>query len=67
MIAGKDLLLYHGRKNTVCKKEHYIPQFSMRPFEIAKGFCLTVNLEADTLEAKEKKTGNYYNNSKISN
>ncbi|VXC90372.1 hypothetical protein BACI71_90311 [Bacillus mycoides] len=39
----------------------------MRPFEIAKGFCLTVNLEADTLEAKEKKTGNYYNNSKISN
>lgn len=48
------------------KKEHYIPQFSMRPFEIAKGFCLTVNLEADTLEAKEKKTGNYYNNSKIS-
>jgi hypothetical protein len=38
----------------------------MRPFEIAKGFCLTVNLEADTLKAKEKKTGNYYNNSKIS-
>ncbi|PFH71650.1 hypothetical protein COI61_25230 [Bacillus cereus] len=28
----------------------------MRPFEIAKGYCLTVNLEADTLEAKEKKT-----------
>lgn len=28
----------------------------MRPFEIAKGFCLAVNLEAATLEAKKKKT-----------
>ncbi|ENQ3113130.1 DUF4238 domain-containing protein [Bacillus cereus] len=55
----------------------------MRPFEIAKGFCLTVNLEADALEAKKKKTeyimqeidlyevknaaGNYVNRNEIEN
>ncbi|MEE3950120.1 DUF4238 domain-containing protein [Bacillus wiedmannii] len=40
------------------RKEHYIPQFSIRPFEISGGFCLTVNLKASPLGVLQKKTEN---------
>ncbi|KAB2425281.1 MULTISPECIES: DUF4238 domain-containing protein [Bacillus cereus group] len=40
------------------RKEHYIPQFSIRPFEISHGFCLTVNLRATPIEILQKKTEN---------
>jgi hypothetical protein len=32
-------------KKQYTKKEHYIPQYSIRPFEIEKGKCLVANLE----------------------
>ncbi|WP_117161196.1 DUF4238 domain-containing protein [Paraliobacillus sp. X-1268] len=38
------------------KREHYITQFSIRPFEITKGLCLTVNLKATPLEILHKRT-----------
>lgn len=40
------------------RKEHYIPQFSIRPFEIFDGFCLTVSLKATPFEILQKKTEN---------
>lgn len=47
-----------AEKKEFVKKQHYIPQFSIRPFEITKGYCLTVNLETNPFEISEKKTEN---------
>ncbi|MBG9749532.1 hypothetical protein ABD81_30010 [Bacillus thuringiensis] len=47
-----------AEKKEFVKKQHYIPQFSIRPFEITKGYCLAVNLETKPFEILEKKTEN---------
>ncbi|MDA2385622.1 DUF4238 domain-containing protein [Bacillus cereus] len=47
-----------AEKKEFVKKQHYIPQFSIRPFEITKGYCLTVNLETNPFEISENKTEN---------
>ncbi|PFL59597.1 hypothetical protein COJ27_23715 [Bacillus cereus] len=47
-----------AKKKDFTKRQHYIPQFSIRPFEITKGYCLTVNLETNPFEISEKKTEN---------
>ncbi|MCU7679352.1 DUF4238 domain-containing protein [Bacillus thuringiensis] len=47
-----------AEKKEFVKKQHYIPQFSIRPFEITKGYCLAVNLETNPFEILEKKTEN---------
>lgn len=44
------------QKNQYVKKQHFIPQFSIRPFEVVKGECLTINLEQIPLKAVLKKT-----------
>lgn len=41
-------------KNQYVKRQHYVPQFSIRPFEIEKEKCLVVKL--DTLEITEQRT-----------
>lgn len=47
-----------AEKKEFVKKQHYIPQFSIRPFEITKGYCLAVNLETNPFEIVENKTEN---------
>lgn len=42
------------RKNQYVKRQHYVPQFSIRPFEIEKEKCLVVKL--DTLEITKQRT-----------
>lgn len=44
------------QKNQYVKKQHFIPQFSIRPFEVVKGECLTINSEQIPLKAVLKKT-----------
>lgn len=41
-------------KNQYVKRQHYVPQISIRPFEIEKEKCLVVKL--DTLEITEQRT-----------
>ena len=41
-------------KNQYAKRQHYVPQFSIRPFETEKGKCLVVKL--NTMEIIEKLT-----------
>lgn len=43
-------------------KQHYIPQFSIRPFEIFKGKCLCINLTEDALVGTLMKTENIMQN-----
>lgn len=43
-------------KNEYVKRQHYVPKFSIRPFEIKKGICLIANLS--TLEISEQQTSN---------
>lgn len=43
-------------KNEYVKRQHYIPQFSIRPFEIKKGICLTLDL--NSFEVSEQETAN---------
>lgn len=45
-------------KNQYVKRQHYVPQFSIRPFEIEKEKCLVVKL--DTLEITEQRTKIFY-------
>lgn len=43
-------------KQQYTKRQHYIPQFSIRPFEFAKGKCLIIDLKKDPLKVSAKKT-----------
>lgn len=44
------------------RKQHYIPQFSIRPFEISKGKCLCVNVTENPLAGTLMKTENIMQN-----
>ncbi|MFZ2577381.1 MAG: DUF4238 domain-containing protein [Lactococcus hircilactis] len=43
-------------KNQYVKRQHYVPQFSIRPFEVEKGKCLVVDLK--NLEVSKQDTQN---------
>lgn len=44
------------QKQQFTKRQHFIPQFSIRPFEVAKGKCLIIDLKKKPLEVSIKKT-----------
>lgn len=41
-------------KRQYTKRQHYIPQYSLKPFESSKGKCLTINLKDTNLKIREK-------------
>ncbi len=44
------------QKKQYTKRQHFIPQFSIRPFEVSKGKCLIIDLNKSPLEIESKKT-----------
>ncbi|MGG4308756.1 DUF4238 domain-containing protein [Bacillus anthracis] len=47
-----------AEKNDFVKKQHYIPQFSIKPFEITDGYCLTVILKTTPFKITRMSTKN---------
>ncbi|MYW23031.1 DUF4238 domain-containing protein [Bacillus thuringiensis] len=47
-----------AEKNDFVKKQHYIPQFSIKPFEITEGYCLTVILKTTPFKITRMSTKN---------
>ncbi len=41
-------------KRQYTKRQHYIPQYSLKPFESSNGKCFTINLKDANLKIKEK-------------
>lgn len=57
-IAGKGCYFNMAVKKDFVKKQHYIPQFSIKPFEITEGYCLTVILKTTPCKITRMSTRN---------
>ncbi|PFL09803.1 DUF4238 domain-containing protein [Bacillus thuringiensis] len=47
-----------AEKKDFAKKQHYIPRFSIKPFEITEGYCLTVILKTTPFKTTRMSTKN---------